>query len=101
MSTHRSAVAAALVFLLLGSWGCSRTVTVRAISEYGGTPIAGVQVKVDNGAWVATDEQGEAAFRDISPPFALSVHQVTLGTAGGGSYRADDVWVLRDPQGDP
>src|SRR4051812_35101535 len=101
MSAHRSAGTAALVLLLSGSWGCSRTVTVRTVSEYGGTPIAGVQVQVDDGEWIATDEKGEAAFRNVSPPFVLSIHQVTLGTAGGGSYRFDDVWVLRDPQGEP
>src|SRR3954469_8476440 len=103
MSTHRGAQVA--LVLLLSVWpalsACSRTVTVRTISEYGGTPIAGVQVQVDDGEWIATDEKGEAAFRNVSPPFVLSIHQVTLGTAGGGSYRFDDVWVLRDPQGEP
>jgi hypothetical protein len=45
----------------LAALGCN-DLTVRAISSYGGSPVAGVEARVDDGAWRKTGEDGRVSW---------------------------------------
>jgi hypothetical protein len=42
------------------------------VSEYGGTPIAGVLVQVGDQPWMTTDAAGQARFAMAAAPFTVS-----------------------------
>ena len=67
-------------------------VSITTVSEYGHSPVAGVQVQLDGGEWLTTDEEGRVAF-DVAPAiYDLRVFQ----RVDTGSSVAQDVWVLID-----
>ncbi|HTE56777.1 MAG TPA: hypothetical protein VK698_38250 [Kofleriaceae bacterium] len=65
---------------------------ITTVSEYGGSPIAGVRVQVDDEEWATTDQRGEAGFVGIEPPYSVRLFQA-LETE---SMRFQDVWELVD-----
>lgn len=84
--------------LLLLTSSCSSGLVVQTVSEYGGTAISGVQVKVGNSAWIATDEDGEAHFEDPPEEYTVLVHQ---HATSGDRYVADKIWSLIGGDEDP
>jgi hypothetical protein len=75
---------------------------VQTVSEYGGTPIAGVKVQVADQPWTATGASGEARFAQVKPPYAVRVHQsLTFSALDGQARRHDKVWQLIGQTGNP
>src|SRR5687767_13657502 len=92
MTSRMLGVAAAAI----GLWGCDG-LEVITVSEYGGTPMAGINVRVNDLPWAVTDSRGVAAFPAAKPPYVVTVHQVVdTISAAGNPNRHDDILVLRD-----
>lgn len=72
---------------------------VQTVSEYGGTPIEGVRVRVNDLPWVTTDGRGMARFERVDPPFTVRAYQTMTG--GSGAHRFDDVWELPGLEANP
>lgn len=64
---------------------------VTTVSEYGLSPVAGVQVQVGDEEWRTTDQDGRVAF-DVVPPYDLRLFQ----RVDTGSNVYQDVWELVD-----
>jgi hypothetical protein len=79
----------------LAGCGDGGGLVVRTVSEYGGTPIAGVNVQVGDQPWTATGSNGEARFAPVATPYAVRVHQALKFTTLRGVARQNDkVWQL-------
>ena len=65
---------------------------ITTVSEFGQSPVAGVQVQLDGGEWLTTDERGRVAFDEAPAVYDLRVFQ-RIDT---GSNVMQDVWVLVD-----
>lgn len=86
----------AVFTLAVASCSGADQLTVRTVSEYGGTPIAGVNVQAGDQAWTLTDEAGEAVFEPIDGPFTVMAHQIMLAPSGN---QYEDVFVLPEQTG--
>src|SRR5256885_15911075 len=80
MRMGRIGVAALAAVALVG---CNRDLKVRTVSQLFGSPVAGIQVQVDDGAWMATDVNGEVTFHGVGDAFALRAHQVVAANPPG------------------
>lgn len=94
MKNHLATAGVSLGLLLAG---CSRSLTITTVSEYGGGPIAGVRIQVDDGEWLVTDGDGRVVLEEVPVGFDLKVHQTTTGQG----FRADDFWSLEEPGWNP
>lgn len=70
---------------------------IQAVSSLGGTPIAGVQIQLDDGEWITTDANGEASFPAVDRAFTVSARQTT----GGNPSAFSDVWRLVEQTDNP
>jgi hypothetical protein len=87
---------------LCGCGSGEAALVVRTVSEYGGTPIAGVKVQVGDQPWVTTASNGEARFAGAAPPYAVRVHRpMTYTDYKGGAHQHDKVWQLIGQSGNP
>jgi hypothetical protein len=95
-SGFRSPVSiAALCGLALAGCGSSGDLVVRTVSEYGGTPIAGVKVQVGDQPWMTTGSNGEARVAAVAPPYTVRVYQpMTYTNFRGETKQHDKVWQL-------
>ena len=65
-------------------------IVITTVSEYGQSPVSGVQVQLDDGEWRTTDQEGRVTFEAAPQSYDLRVFQ-RIDT---GSSVAQDVWVL-------
>lgn len=70
---------------------------IQAVSSLGGTPIAGVQIQLDDGEWITTDANGEASFPAVVRAFSVTARQRTSGNPSAYS----DVWRLVEQTDNP
>ena len=68
------------VYVLGCGNGSGRGLVVKTISEYGGTPIAGVTVQVGDQPWATTGPSGEARFVTVSRPYTVRIYQALRWT---------------------
>src|SRR2546423_1879057 len=88
--------------VLAGCGGGDDGLVVRTVSEYGGTPIAGVKVQVGEQPWTTTGSNGEARFTSVAPPYTVRVYQpMTFATRPGLARQNDKVWQLIGQTGNP
>src|SRR5436190_9402283 len=80
--------------LLAGCGGGDGSLVVRAVSELGGTPIAGVNVQVGDRGWATTGSNGEVRFAGVTAPYTAVVHQPMTREVFQGTYQHDAIWKL-------
>ena len=87
---------------LAGCGSSSSGLVVKTVSEYGGTPIAGVQVQVEEQPWQTTGSGGEASFTATKAPYVVRVYQpMTFTTLQGVRRQHDKVWQLVGQSANP
>src|SRR3954468_603413 len=88
----------ACVLVALALAGCvfsGDDLTIQTVSEYGGTPIAGVKVQVGDQPWMTTDASGKARFTAAMSPYTVRIHQAMVFTdLKGVAHQNDKVWQL-------
>ncbi|HYR19998.1 MAG TPA: carboxypeptidase-like regulatory domain-containing protein [Myxococcales bacterium] len=93
---------AAICGCALAGCGNGGGLVVRTVSEYGGTPIAGVKVQVGDQPWTTTGSNGEARFAPVAPPYTVRVYQaLAFITLKGEARQRDKVWQLVGQTGNP
>ncbi|HEY8210473.1 MAG TPA: carboxypeptidase-like regulatory domain-containing protein [Myxococcaceae bacterium] len=98
MFWNRSGVCAPALCVVL----CGCNLVVQTISEYGGEPIPGVQLQVDDQPWVVTNAEGRASFTPPGGRYTLRVLQPTDATsASGRRYVTWDLLEIDGPPGNP
>lgn len=85
-----------LVWLALaGCTGSGGGLVIQTVSEYEGSPIAGVKVQVGDQPWTTTDAGGRARFAAVTSPYTVRIHQpMTFTDSKGVPHQHDKVWHL-------
>ena len=71
---------------------------VEIVSDFGGAPIEGVSVQIDDSAWVNTDADGIADISGVEAPFTVRAHHSVRNTP---TYVRDVVWELDEQTENP
>lgn len=81
--------------LLAGCMASEDGLTIQTVSEYEGSPIAGVKVQVGDQPWMTTDASGRARFAAAMSPYTVRIHQPMIYTDSKGvPHQHDKVWRL-------